>query len=289
LVYVILVFGIAASSSAAILIRLCDADPLVIAAYRMILASAILIPYALARHRVQTVALLTSRTWPILVSGLLLALHFASWISSLSHTSVASSAFLVTTNPIFVGLGAWIILKERLGTKLLLGTAVALGGAFWISYQDLVSSDHALFGDLLAIGGAIAMSGHLLIGRRVRRSVSLTPYVTVVYSIAAVTLTLVVLLTGQQLTGHSTNDFLLFVALAIGPQLLGHTSFNYALGTMPPSLLVLLLLIEPISSSFLAQLVLSEAPSLQALSGGAVILLGIGIALYAPKRSNPAS
>ncbi|HAA73624.1 TPA: EamA/RhaT family transporter [Candidatus Latescibacteria bacterium] len=284
MVYIILFFGIGASSSAAILIRLSDADPLIIAGYRMIFASAFLIPYALARHRQETMTLVGSRPVAIVGSGLLLALHFACWISSLSHTSVASSAFLVTTNPIFVGLGAWLILREHIPTRLITGTVVALAGTVWISYGDIAVSEHTLFGNLLAVGGAVALSGHLLLGRSVRQSFSLTPYITVVYSIAAIFLVLVSSLSGESLLGQPMRDLLLFLFLAIGPQLLGHTSFNYALGRMSPSLLVLLMLAEPIASSFLALLVLSEPPSLQSLTGGLIICFGIAIALYEPTR-----
>ena len=279
MVFVILFFGIGASSSAAILIRLCDADPLVIAVYRMMIAAAVLIPISLLRHRDNTLQLLRTRTLPVLGSGLFLAFHFASWISSLSHTSVASSAFLVTTNPIFVGLGAWLILRERLHPMLLLGTLVALGGTFWISYGDFVSNDHALYGDLLAVGGAVGMSAHLLIGRRQRRDIGLTPYITVVYTVAAIALMLILLASGQELSGHSDRDYGLFLALAAGPQLLGHTSFNYALKRISPSLLALLMLVEPVASSLLAQLILNEAPSSQALIGGLIILVGIAVAL----------
>ncbi len=278
MVYLILLFGIGASSSAAIMIKLCDAHPLVIAAYRMLIAAAFLIPISLTRHREETLRLVRARTIPIVGSGVLLAVHFATWVSSLSHTSVANSAFLVTTNPVFVGLGAWLILRERFRPRLLVGTLVALGGTFWISYGD-VGTEHALFGDLMAVAGAIAMSGHLLIGSRQRLDSALTPYITAVYSIAATVLVVFLFLAGQELWGHSLRDYGLFFALAAGPQLLGHTSFNYSLKCISPSHLALLMLLEPISSSGLAYLVLYESPSTHTLIGGAVILAGIAVAL----------
>jgi drug/metabolite transporter (DMT)-like permease len=291
LVYFILLLGISASSSAAVLIKLCQAPPLVIAAWRMALAAAILVPWSLSRHRTETLHVLRSRNLPLIGSGVILAVHFATWISSLSHTSVASSALLVTTNPIFVGLGAWLLLKEHIRPRLIAGTAVALTGTFWISYGDLFSGGHALFGDLLALAGAVAMSGHLLIGRRLRQHISLTPYITVVYAIAAIVLLLATLATGQSLTDHSNQDFGLFLALALGPQLLGHTSFNFALKRISPSVLALFLLVEPIGSSVLAYFVLHETPPPSTLLGGSVILLGVLIALArtgANKEKEPA-
>lgn len=284
MVYVILFLGICVSSSAAILIRLCDASPLVIAAYRMSIAALLLIPISLIRHRAETVLLIRTRSLPVLAAGIFLALHFASWISSLSHTSVASSAFLVTTNPIFVGLGTWLILRERLNRFVVAGTAIAMAGTFWISYADFLTGEHAVLGDLLAVGGAIAMSGYLLVGRSQRADVALPPYVTVVYATAAILLVALVVSSGESLTGHTTRDYGLFAALAVGPQLLGHTSFNYALKRVSPALLALLLLIEPVLTSFLAQIILSEPPTSEVLAGGAAIILGIAIALVRETR-----
>lgn len=285
MVYVILLLGIFASSSAAIMIRLCDAHPFVIAAWRMLLAAAVLAPYALARHRPATTRLIRGSTIPVVASGVILALHFVSWISSLSHTSVASSALLVTTNPIFVGLGAWLIFRVRPGLRLTVGTCVALAGTFVISYGDLLADDHALFGDLLAIGGAIGMSGHLLIGSRIRRYTDLTPYIAVVYTVAAVVLAVTVVASGHTLTGHSTRDYLLFVGLAAGPQLLGHTSLNYALQKVSPSVVALMMLLEPIGSSLLAVVFLAESPRVDTLAGGFVILAGLAVALTGRKES----
>jgi drug/metabolite transporter (DMT)-like permease len=286
-VYLILFLGITASSSAAILIKMSDAHPLVIAAYRMTIASAILIPWSLARYRSETLDLIRHRTTHVVGSGIFLALHFASWISSLSHTSVASSALLVTTNPIFVGVGTWLLLKERIHPRLILGTAVALTGTFLISYGDLASGGHALYGDLLAGVGAVRMSGHLLIGRRLRRDTALTPYITVVYTIAALILSLFALSIGQEYGGYSSRNYGLFVALALGPQLLGHTSFNYALKRISPSVLVLLMLVEPIGSSILAYAVLNEMPPASTFLGGAVILAGVALALQRAESKTP--
>jgi drug/metabolite transporter (DMT)-like permease len=253
----------------------------------MSIAAAFLIPWSFARYRVDTLRLIRRRTLPIVGSGILLALHFASWISSLSHTSVASSALLVTTNPVFVGVGAWVLLKERIHPRLITGTVIALVGAFLISYGDLATGGRALHGDLLAIVGAVAMSGHLLIGRRQRQNIALTPYVTVVYAIAAVVLIMLALSAGQNLAGHSLRDYGLFVALAVGPQLLGHTSFNYSLRRISPSLLTLLMLVEPIGSSLLAYAVLSEVPPASTFLGGSVIIAGVVLALFRVKSSDP--
>lgn len=285
MVYLILFFGICASSSGAILIKLCDAHPLVIAAYRMSISATILIPLSLARYRSDTLQLIRCRTLPVVGSGIILALHFVTWISSLSHTSVASSTLLVATNPVFVGLGVWLILKERVHPRLVTGTAVALTGTLLISYSDLASGEHALYGDFLAVTGAVAVSGHLLIGRRLLQDSALIPYITSVYTIAAVVLVFLALSAGQNLFGHSLRDYFLFLALAVGPQLLGHSSFNYSLKQISPSVLALVLLAEPVGASLLAYFVLDEIPPSATYFGGSVIIIGVAIALMKQKQT----
>src|SRR5512136_2292825 len=116
--FILLPIGMVAVSTASIFIKLCDAPALIIATYRMIFASLILMPYAFYKK--------TGRGWGrsdmrwFGLSGLLLGLHFVFWIASLKYTSVASSVVLVSTHPIFVGLGASLLLKERLGMNLVL-------------------------------------------------------------------------------------------------------------------------------------------------------------------------
>jgi drug/metabolite transporter (DMT)-like permease len=278
MVYLILTLGVCAASSAAVLIRLCDAPALVIAAYRLGIAACVVLPLAVFRYPGQFRTGSRRDRLILLASGIFLGLHFALWISSLSHTSVASSVLLVTTNPIFIGLGGWLILKEPADARLTIGTVVSLLGASIVSLNDWGQEQHGLFGDLLALAGAMAISGHLLIGRRQRQRLALIPYLAVVNTTGAVVLALLALAAGHTFAGYNDHTYLLFALLALGPQLLGHTSFNYALKRVSPSLVALILLAEPVGSSALAYLVLDEVPSIALFIGAAVILTGIALA-----------
>jgi drug/metabolite transporter (DMT)-like permease len=180
--------GIIAISTASIFIKLCDAPVLIIATYRLMLASLILSPFAYYKK--------TWRGWErntlgwLLLSGLLLSLHFALWIASLKYTSVASSVVLVTTHPIFVGVGGLLFLKERLGLNLIFGIVLSVLGSGLISYGDMALSKEALMGDGLALLGAMAASGYLLIGRKMRKEQDLLSYIFPVYSTAGLILIL---------------------------------------------------------------------------------------------------
>jgi drug/metabolite transporter (DMT)-like permease len=287
MVYLLLSLGVFAASSAAVLIRLCEAPALVIAAYRLGIAACLVLPFTVFRYGARLRAASRRDRAALLASGTLLGIHFALWISSLSHTSVASSALLVTTNPIFVGLGGWLILKERIGPRLVVGAVVSILGSAVIAFDDWSAGDHGLYGDLLALSGAMAMSCYLLIGRRQRQRLELVPYIGVVYTTAAIVLIAMAAAAGHTFTGYSDRTYVLFALLALGPQLLGHTSFNLALKRVPTSAVALALLAEPIGSTVLAYLVLAEAPAPGLYGGAGIILTGIALAVWPRNRAGP--
>ncbi|UCD70988.1 MAG: DMT family transporter, partial [Syntrophobacterales bacterium] len=244
------VIGIVAVSTASIFIKLCDAHPLVIASYRLGLASLILAPVAL-RHR-RYGKMLRGRWRLLFLTGLFLGFHFIFWIASLKYTSVASSVVIVSTNPIFVGLGSYLLLKERMATLTILGMLLSISGVVVIGLSDFTLSTHAGLGDLLALGGAIMASGYLVVGRRLRQEMDLFSYIFPVYSTSAGVVVLIGLTAGVSFFGYSLRTYTLFLMLAIIPQLIGHSTFNWALKFFSASTVAILLLGEPIGSTLLA-------------------------------------
>jgi len=274
---ILLLIGIIAVSTASIFIKLCDAPALIISTYRMVLASLILMPWA-SYHKVwkgwgkRDVAWLT-------FSGVFLSLHFASWIASLKYTSVASSVVLVTTHPIFVGIGSRLFLKERLGFNLVLGIVLSVLGSGLIGYGDMALSKEALIGDGLALLGALTASGYFLVGRKMRKNQDLLSYIFPVYSTAGLILIIFSLLFQKPFFGYSSSTYLLFFLLAIIPQLIGHTTFNWALKYLPASMVAITILGEPVGSTILAYFILGEGLTLWKILGGISIFGGILIAL----------
>ncbi|NWF93411.1 MAG: DMT family transporter [Syntrophaceae bacterium] len=274
---ILLFVGIMAISTASILIKLCDAPALIIATYRMAISSLILLPWASYRKiwkgwERRDIAWLT-------LSGLLLGLHFTLWIASLKYTSVASSVVLVTTNPIFVGIGGWFFLKERIGLNLILGIVFSLLGSGLIGYGDVALSREALMGDGLALSGALAASGYFLVGRKMRRNQDLLSYIFPVYATAGLVLIFLSLLFQKPFFGYSSSTYLLFFLLAIVPQLIGHTTLNWALKYLPASMVAITILGEPVGSTILAYFILGEGLTFWKIIGGILIFTGILIAL----------
>jgi drug/metabolite transporter (DMT)-like permease len=284
-VLAVLAAGVLVVSTASILIRWLQADgvpSLSIAAWRLAFAALILAPVVLARCRDELVGL-AWREWGLAVaSGAFLAAHFATWILSLEYTSVASSVALVTTNPIWIGIASWLLFRERLGAVMVLAIALAIAGAAVIFLTDAADEAGApVLGNALAVIGSLTVCGYLLIGRRLRRGMSLLAYVGVVYATAAVCLVLFAAAAGAPLGGFAPASWLMLLALAIGPQLLGHTSFNWALKYLSATLIALAILGEPVGSTVLAWLLLSEPVGPVKLVGMALLLAGIFLAARA--------
>jgi drug/metabolite transporter (DMT)-like permease len=278
-----LVIGIIAVSSGSIFARFAQADApsIAIAAFRLSLATLFLLPAAWLRHR-REIAELNSSEWGwLLTSGIFLAIHFGTWITSLEYTSVASSVALVSTSPLWVALFAWIIWREPMTPSLASGLALALCGTIVISLAEASTaiSSRPFLGNLLALAGALAVSGYWLIGRRMRRRLLLVPYATLVYGFAALALLATAFLFHQPLSGFKTETYVWFLLLALLPQLVGHSSFNWALGHLPAAYIAIATLGEPVGAALLAFLVLNEAPSLLKLTAAALILCGIYLAL----------
>jgi len=273
--YLGLATGIVAVSFASIFIRLAEAPSLVIAACRLTIASLILAPAVLIRAKEELRTLTRGDLQLALLSGLFLGLHFATWISSLEYTSVASSVVFVSTSPIFVGLASHSLLKQRVSPQMFLGIAVSMLGGMIIGYGDLGLGARELFGDLLAIAGAVMVSGYFLVGRRLRRQLSLLSYIFLVYATAAGFLVALCLLTGHPFSGYSRQTYLMFFLLAVVPQIIGHSSFNWALAYLPATFVGVSTLGEPVGSTILAYFILSEIPTLAKIGGGVLILAGI--------------
>ncbi|HJX61611.1 MAG TPA: DMT family transporter [Dehalococcoidia bacterium] len=275
--HLVLFIGVAAVSSAAVLIREADAPALVIAAYRLGLAALPMGALALATgHRD------ASRNglwvWPIVAGGFL-ALHFGFWIASLQQTSVITSVVLVTTNPLFVGLASPLVLRERVSGATWAGIGIATVGAGLMAAEDLGEGLGTLAGDLYALLGAVFGACYLMIGRRVRPQVSWAGYVGVVYSVAAVLLVASVVVTREPFTGYSTKTFLMLGLLALVPQLVGHSAINWSLAYVPAALVAVAILGEAVGATILAAIVLEETPSALEIVGALLVLAAVYVAL----------
>lgn len=290
-----LIIGILAVSTGSIFIRFAQVEmpSLVIAAGRLTLATLIILPFAVHSWRMNKIVLSRKTLGLLILSGIFLGLHFITWVTSLEYTSVASSVVLVTTAPLWVALLSPIFLNEKITKWVLVGLGIALIGAILvgmggscsitggqficIGFERFLSGEH-FTGNLLALLGAIFSGAYLMVGRSVRNRLSLPVYTTIVYGVASIVLILLVIISGEKITGYSTNMYWWVIGMALIPQVIGHTTFNWALKYLSAAYVSIALLGEPIGAVVLAALLLKEKPGVLEIIGGILILLGITLA-----------
>ena len=290
-----ILIAILAVSTASIFIRFAQNDgapSLVIAALRLTFATLILAPIALTKHREEIKRFTRNEILLGAFSGIFLALHFATWISSLEYTSVASSVVFVSTGPLWVALLSPMLLKEHLAKTAVIGLGLSLAGGTIIGLSDActwtgglscpalqdVLHGRAMLGNFLALVGAWTVTGYLIIGRKLRSNVSLIPYIFMVYGFAAIALIIIMFASGNSPLGYAPKTYGWIFLLAALPQLIGHSTYNWALKYMPATFVAVTTLGEPIGSAILAFFILNETPTFAVLIGGVFILTGIYLA-----------
>ncbi len=268
-----LAVGIAAVSTASILIRFSDSNPLIIAGYRMVFASLLMLALSIGSLS-QFTGLSSREKTVLLLSGVSLAVHFGTWTASLEYTSVAASTVIVDSSPIFVVLLSYLLLGEGVNAREALGIAISILGASMIAMGHMDMSSN-LFGDLLALIGSASLAVYLVAGRRLRGRLDLAPYTASVYGISGTLLLSTAGVLGIPLSGYPTREWIIFLMLALIPSGLGHNSYNYALKYLKASVVSVSILVEPIGASILAAILLGELPRITTVIGGALVLGGI--------------
>jgi drug/metabolite transporter (DMT)-like permease len=303
LTYCVLAVSVLVVSTSSLLIRVIQAEhvsSLAIAFWRLAAASVFLWVFFGSQRKVRDALQATTRKHYALMfaSGAFLALHFASWIASLAYTSVASSTALVSTNPVWLVIFSWLVLKETPDRWIWFGVAASLLGSILIFSVDFSTTYAAgatagqtspgssgLFGNALALFGSITVCGYLLIGRRLAHAISTPIYISVVFSSAALVMLLIVLAAGVPLAGYSTTVWMALAGLAIGPQLIGHGGISWSLRHLAPTMVAVAILGEPVASALLAWWLLGE--SVGWLQGAGFVLIMAGIVLAANSTAQP--
>jgi drug/metabolite transporter (DMT)-like permease len=280
-------FAVVALSFSSIFIKKLDAEsvpPLVIAFYRMAMATALLMPGTIALRRRELAALSRGDVALLLLGGFCLAVHFGAWITSLRYIPIATSVVLVNSHPLFVVIASYLFLGERPDERMVWGTTAGLVGIAIIGKDGFSDAGVVLLGDGLALLGALAVVGYFIVGRKVRARVSLLGYATPLYAVCSLLLLSLLLTRGDKLYPYSPIAWGYFVALAVVPTILGHTVFNWALKHVPPSAVSVTFLGEPLMASLLALFFFDQRPPVATLVGGALVLAGIYLTTSAKRR-----
>ena len=271
--------GVLAVSWSAILIRETAAPVLIIACYRMALAGLPMGALALLQQRRAPEPITTASVAPLLLSGALLAAHFGFWIAAVQQTSIVTAVVLVAAQPLYLAIASPLLLGEAVERRVWLALLIGTAGALTMAAGDIGEGLGTLAGDLYAALGGLFAAAYLLIGRRLRPTVSWPRYVGTVYPITAVLLLGAVLVASESFTGYSTKAYVMIALLALGPQLIGHNAINWSLAYLPAVLVGIAILGEPVGATAWAALVLDELPSTLEIVGGMLVLVSVYVAL----------
>ena len=287
---------IAVSSAGAVLQSIDEIPPLLRMGWRLQATSLVLFPFALYQwinlDKNVIFSIFNRRNLSILfASGFCLFLHFATWGWSLDHTSLTHSLLFVTAHPLVFVIGAAIIGRPLLKRQSY-GALIAFFGASLSLLSITEQGEVTLIGDLAAFAGAIAIVGYLMAGRELRSWMPLFLYAFPVTFVAAILLTISSMLIESsdwnQLRSISTFGWVDMIwipaiaYLAIGPGLVGHTGINGVLKWLPPIVISVSVLIEPILGTFIGiMLGTAEYPDVWTLIGGSIILSGLYLVISA--------
>ena len=281
-----LMTAVVAISFAAIFFRQTQpTHPLVAAGLRLAIAACLLSPWIVRSYRRGT---LDRRTFRLgVVAGVFYGLHFGSWVSSLTMTSVVSSVTLVTATPLFLGIIALISGRDTPQKRHWLSLIGAFLGLSIISHHDLGLGEDALLGDALALLGAAAMAGYLLVSRRLGERLDPLVFTGIAAAVGAGLLLTSAWVLDVPIAAASNKALMYIVLAALVPQLIGHTLLTWSVRHLRPTLVGMATVGEPVGAAFLAALWpgIEESVSPLIALGCAVTLASVLIALWQPRSA----
>ncbi len=272
--YLALGIGILSLSFSAMFVRWADAPGPMTAFYRLFFSIFLLLPFFLPRIRTKQTMRSRLVIFPIL-AGVFTACDLALWTTSLSYTTASNATLLGNTSPLWVALGTWLILKQKLSPAFWRGLLIALLGAALIMGTDFILHPRFGIGDAMAIFTGFFYGGYFLFTERSRTVFDPVSHIWFVGIGASVALFIINLVLGNSFTGYDSNTWLVFLATAVVSQLIGYMALAYALGHLPASVVSPTMILQPVVTTLLAIPLLGEIPTIWQGIGGAMALVGI--------------
>lgn len=278
-VYAFLAAGLVAASQSGNLVRLGDAHPVAIAAWRLLMACGIMAAIAGPRLR-EILALSRHERVMMLAAGVALAAHLMAWIASVQRTTVANAAIFFATNPVITAVAAYAFFGERITGRLLLSVALGLFGIAVIGLDDFRVSEASAAGDALSVLCSVLFTVYFLLGKRVRPRLDNRAYVAGVYGAAASTSFIALFALGLPAVDYAPRTWLCFALLAVVPTAIGHTSLNAALRYFDASRVSAATLSEPVLAGLVAWWAWGETLRPSALLGYVLICFSVGVLVW---------
>ena len=284
----LLLLGVIAVSTGAIFTKLADEVPAItLSAYRLAIPTLIFFPFAWVTSKKEIISLNSGTCIMGILSGIALAGHFTLWITSLGYTSIARSLVFVNTTPLWIVIFAPFITGEKITRPLLISIAVSMAGVIFMGLKGDHHGSDVFKGDALALAGGACLAIYLMLGNRIRRELSLLPYVCLCYGAGSAILWLIVLFAGLPCSGFSFSNTLAILGIAIIPQVFGHTIYNWSLKWLSTGIVSVTLFIEPVMGALYGYFLFHERLSLYDIIGGTLILTGVFFVSKYSGRAKP--
>lgn len=281
----ILTVGLAACASAVVMIKASTTHPVLLCAWRLMVAAAVLSPLMLRdlrRHKGRYSRRLLARS---LLPGLLLAGHFITWTLGARRTTAANATLIVNMLPVVMPLLLYLLIRERITRGELGGTVLALLGLGALTAVDAHLSYENFLGDMICLASLLCLAGYMALARRNRDLPSIWVYLVPLYASAGLLCLALSLLWVAPWQVGGTRNLLLLIALGIVPTVVGHSILNWAMKHMRGQLVSLACLGEFLFAGLFAWLTLDEVPGWSFAAGSALILAG---AAWAIRTTPPA-
>jgi drug/metabolite transporter (DMT)-like permease len=282
--YLALAGGILCIGCGPIFVKLAGTPGDVTAFYRLLIASLALIVPAALNWRRGKARLPRAAVGIGVLGGLAFAVNLTMWATALTLTTAANATLLDNTAPLWVGIGAWLLFREKLQTLFWLGLAVAMVGATIIVGLDAFRGFVINAGDLIALVAGVIYAVYLLITQRARERIDNLTYLWLFTTSGLIIVTVYTTLLGNLFVGLPLKSYLALLGLGLISQMGGWLLINHAMGQLRASLIAVTLLGQPITATLLAVLILGEIPNAWIVVGGLITLAGIYIVLRQGSR-----
>jgi drug/metabolite transporter (DMT)-like permease len=274
-----LALAVAAISFAAIFFRkAAPTHELVSACLRLLFAAAVLSPMAIHAFRSGRVSRRLVRL--ACLAGVFYAAHFGTWVASLGRTTIAASVTLVTATPLLLGIASLISGRDRLQKRHWMAIGLALVGVITIGGTDFGTGWRALWGDALALMGAAAMAGYLLVGRRLGDEMNVWAFTAIAAAVGGVLLLLTCVCLGVGVRAASNEALFYLLLAALVPQLIGHTLLTWALRYTRPAIVGIATVGEPVGATLLGWFWLGESVPLGIAIGCSITVMAVILGVW---------
>jgi drug/metabolite transporter (DMT)-like permease len=275
----LLAFGVLCASTAVIMIKASDENPYLLAAYRLLIAALIILPFFLREKYSYTQPYGLRQVSLSLFPGFLLGLHFISWNMGVALTPVANASLIVNTTPAVMPFFLWIFFREKINRIEIFGTVLALTGLYLLSFgrDDLSSADFR--GHALCFISMLFLAAYMALGRKNSGRLPLWLYMWPLYLTAGIFCLLCALPFVNPIKSYSLTNILIFFGLAIIPTFGGHSLLNYSMKNFRGQVVSVANLAQITFSAFFGYLLFREVPSTMFYLTAILILSGVIIIL----------